>query len=186
MKREFLTGLGVDASVIDQIMAENGKDVEGLKAQLSVQKGLVTDLTGKLNTANEKISEYEKVDVSKLTSERDDYKTKYENALKDKDTAIAGLRYETALDGALAGYKFSSSFAKTGIRNILMEKKLELKDGKFEKFDETMKEIMDANKDAFVVEGTKPQFSTSVQNRSTNVSDSEYLANKYKDNPWYK
>ena len=42
MKREFLTGLGVDASVIDQIMAENGKDVEGLKAQLSVQKGLAS------------------------------------------------------------------------------------------------------------------------------------------------
>ena len=52
MKREFLTGLGIEANVVDQIMTENGKDIEGLKAQLGVQKGLVTDLTGQLNTAN--------------------------------------------------------------------------------------------------------------------------------------
>lgn len=28
MKREFLEGLKLEASVIDQIMAENGKDIE--------------------------------------------------------------------------------------------------------------------------------------------------------------
>ena len=32
MKREFLKELGLDAEVIDKIMAENGKDIEAHKA----------------------------------------------------------------------------------------------------------------------------------------------------------
>lgn len=33
MKTEFLKGLGLEQSVIDQIMAENGRDVEAEKAK---------------------------------------------------------------------------------------------------------------------------------------------------------
>jgi len=35
MKRDFLEGLGVEAEVIDKIMKENGKDIEGAKAKFS-------------------------------------------------------------------------------------------------------------------------------------------------------
>ena len=86
MKREFLTGLGIEANVVDQIMTENGKDIEGLKAQLGVQKGLVTDLTGQLNTANGELKKLKGVDIDALTRERDTYKTQYEQALKDKQS----------------------------------------------------------------------------------------------------
>ena len=74
MKREFLTGLGLEANVVDQIMTENGKDIEGLKAQLGVQKGLVTDLTGQLNTANGELKKLQGVDIDALARERDTYK----------------------------------------------------------------------------------------------------------------
>lgn len=188
MKREFLTGLGIDAGLIDQVMTENGKDIEGLKAQLGVQKGLVSDLTSQLTTASDKISQFEKVDVDKITSERDTYKTQYEQALKDKDSAVAQVKYDSALDSALQGYKFTSNFARDGVRSMLIEKKLELKDGVFEKFDETMNGIMESAKDAFVVEDTKPkpQFSTSVRSSSDNLSEKEYLDQQYKNNPYYK
>ena len=33
MKREFLKELGIEDEVIDKIMDENGKDIEGLKSQ---------------------------------------------------------------------------------------------------------------------------------------------------------
>ena len=189
MKREFLTGLGLEANVVDQIMTENGKDIEGLKAQLGVQKGLVTDLTGQLNTANGELTKLKGVDVDALTRERDTYKTKYEQALKDKDTAVAQVKYDSALDSYLGKYQFSSSFAKDGIRAALADKKLKLSDkGEFEGIDEAMKELQESHKDAFVnsEDKPKPQFSSSIRSKSDNLSDSEYLQNKYKNNPYFK
>jgi hypothetical protein len=188
MKREFLIGLGIDATLVDQIMVENGKDIEGLKAQLGIQKGLVSDLTGKLNTANSSLEEFKKVDVTALTSERDSYKTKYEQALKDNDSNIANLKKDFALDGVLNSYKFTSDFARTGIKNLINEKNLEFKDGKFTDIDKTMKELQEAHKDAFIPEGivTKPSFTSSIQTKNDNLTAGEFVNAKYADNPWVK
>ena len=189
MKREFLTGLGIEANVVDQIMTENGKDIEGLKAQLGVQKGLVTDLTGQLNTANGELKKLQGVDIDALTRERDTYKNQYEQALKDKDKAVAQVKYDSALDSYLGKYQFSSSFAKDGIRAALADKKLKLSDkGEFEGIDEAMKELQESYKDAFVSSENKPkpQFSSSIRSKSDTLSDSEYLQSKYKNNPYFK
>ena len=189
MKREFLTGLGLDASVVDQIMTENGKDIEGYKAQLNVQKGLVSDLTSQLNTAQTKVTEYEKVDVQALTKERDNYKSQYEQALKDKETAVAQVKYDSALDNELSKYKFTSSFAKQGIRAELANKKLVLRDGVFEGLDDAMKSLQESHKDAFAqADNTikKPQFTSHVQGATNTQTSDEYFASKYKDNPWAK
>lgn len=190
MKREFLTGLGLEANVVDQIMTENGKDIEGLKAQLGVQKGLVSDLTGQLNSANGELEKLKGVDVDAITKERDTYKSQYEQALKDKDTAIAQVKYDSALDSYLGKYQFSSSFAKDGIRSALSEKKLKLSDkGEFEGIDDAMKELQENHKDAFVSgvdNKPKPQFSSGISGASGSMTNDEYLQSKYKDNPWMK
>lgn len=188
MKREFLVGLGIDTGVIDQIMTENGKDIEGLKATVGVHKNLVTELTTKLQNAESKVTELSKVDISALTNERDSYKTQYEQALKDKDTAVAKVQYDSVLDNSLNGYKFTSSFARDGIRSKLSEAGLKIKDGKLDGFEDSMKKLMEENKDAFVIEDNKPkpQFTSSVQNASSNMSESEYLDKQYANNPYYK
>ena len=36
MKREFLEGLGLEKEVIDKIMAENGTDIERIKAESEI------------------------------------------------------------------------------------------------------------------------------------------------------
>lgn len=192
MKREFLTGLGLEANVVDQIMTENGKDIEGLKAQLGIQKGLVSDLTGQLNTANGELTKLKEVDVDAITKERDTYKSQYEQALKDKDTAVAQVKYDSALDSYLGKYQFSSSFAKDGIRSALADKKLKLSDkGEFEGIEDAMKELQETYKDAFISSGVsadkpKPQFSSQINGVSSGMTNDEYLQSKYKDNPWMK
>lgn len=192
MKREFLTGLGLEAGVVDQIMTENGKDIEGLKLQLGVQKGLVSDLNGQLTTAQNTIKKYEGVDVDAITKERDTYKSQYEQALKDKDTAVAQVKYDSALDSYLSKYQFSSSFAKDGIRSALADKKLKLSDkGEFEGIEDAMKELQETHKDAFTSSGVgadkpKPQFSSQINGASSGMTNDEYLQSKYKDNPWMK
>jgi uncharacterized coiled-coil DUF342 family protein len=52
MKTEFLKNLGItEQSVIDQIMAENGRDVDKVRTELNTAKQQVTELQGKLTTA---------------------------------------------------------------------------------------------------------------------------------------
>lgn len=192
MKREFLTGLSLDASVVDQIMTENGKDIEGLKAQIGIHKSLVSDLTGKLNSTNDELGKLKGVDIDAITKERDSYKTQYEQALKSKDEAVAQVKYDSALDSYLSKFKFSSSFAKDGIRSTLSDKKLKLSDnGEFDGIADVIKELQETHKDAFVSSGvgtekTKPQFSSQINGTSSGMTNDEYLQSKYKDNPWIK
>jgi len=73
MKTEFLKGLGIEEDVIAKIMAENGKDIEKEKAK-------VTELNGKLEMANKKVSEYETTieDLKKSAEGNEDFKKKFE------------------------------------------------------------------------------------------------------------
>jgi len=73
MKTEFLKGLGIEEDVIAKIMSENGKDIEKEKAK-------VTELNGKLEMANKKVSEYETTieDLKKSAEGNEDFKKKFE------------------------------------------------------------------------------------------------------------
>jgi len=73
MKTEFLKGLGIEEDVIAKIMAENGKDIEKEKVK-------VTELNGKLEMANKKVSEYETTieDLKKSAEGNEDFKKKFE------------------------------------------------------------------------------------------------------------
>jgi hypothetical protein len=100
MKREFLTGLtlpdGVklDKATIDAIMAENGNDINALKAEHASAIQTVEQerdyYRTQLETAQTSLKGFEGVDVeqlktkiSELTSEIDASKTKYEAEIAD-------------------------------------------------------------------------------------------------------
>ena len=190
MKRDWLKSIlpDADSSIIDQIMTENGKDIESHKAQLNIKGGLVNDLTAKLEDANNKLAEFSKVDIDALTSERDSYKTQYEQALKDKDTAVESVRREVALDNILAGQKFTSEFARDGIKSLILEKNLKFTDGKFEGIDDLMNSLHEQHSDAFVpdVRIRRPVVTSSIQGNSQLSLDAAYAANRFKNNPFYK
>ena len=61
MKSEFLKNLGItEQSVIDQIMAENGRDVEKVRTDLNAARQQVTDLqkkVGDTDTLNQQIAQ---------------------------------------------------------------------------------------------------------------------------------
>lgn len=189
MKREFLTGLGLDATVVDQIMAENGKDIESLKAEVKVKDATLKDLTQKNLGYESKIKEFEALDVAKITQERDSYKTQYEAAVKDKDSAIESIKKDFALDNALSKYQFTSDFAKQGIKAKIAEKGLKFKDGSFEGLEEEIKTLQEAHKDAFKdteSSHNRPTFTSSIGQQNQEMTSEEFLRNKYANNPWFK
>ena len=52
MKREFLKGLGIEDSIVDQIMAENGKDINNAKASAEAQINVYKEETEKHKQSN--------------------------------------------------------------------------------------------------------------------------------------
>lgn len=100
MKTEFLKGLGIDDETIAKIMAENGKDIEKEKAK-------ATDLSGKLEEANKKVSDYETTiaDLKKSAEGNEDFKKKFEELeqkIADEKAAAEQKAKEEAAEAALA------------------------------------------------------------------------------------
>lgn len=99
MKRSFLTSLGLEKEIIDQIMKEYGIAVEALKART---KETEDELRGQLQTA-----------LAQNTPEQDEFKAKYEAELaahestrneytaeKEETETLALLRKALAAEGA--------------------------------------------------------------------------------------
>lgn len=148
MKRSFLRELGIDAEVIDKIMAENGKDIEKYKSEIEDYVSEIKELKSKnvdmdkaiADAVKEKEAEFE----SKL-AEKDKVIKETEDKVKDFDKiseelngikqANADREYTEAINNFFTESKvdFTSNFAKEAILNKFKEKKFELKEGKFGK-----------------------------------------------------
>lgn len=82
MKTDFLKELGLEKDVIDKIMAENGKDIEGYKAQVSQLETEKANLTQQLGDANTQIEGFRSLDVEGIKAAADEYKAKFEASEK--------------------------------------------------------------------------------------------------------
>lgn len=130
MNREFLKELGLEKEVIDQIMAENGKDIQAEKAKFSdydtlkgeneSYKKQVDDLNQSIEVQKTSLNDYQSK-IATLEATNKDYER---NSLKTKIALENGLPYEFAsrLQGddetaikkdaeALAGYVSTSASA---------------------------------------------------------------------------
>lgn len=82
--REFLKGLELDSETTDTIMAEYGKNVQGLKEE---RDSLKEQLKGFENSDST---------IKSLTTERDDYKNKYEEELGKRTSLENGIKVKDA------------------------------------------------------------------------------------------
>lgn len=151
MKREFITNLlpDIDKTVLDQIMDEHGKDIEG-------QKNLVASLTterdtlkNQLGEANEAIKGFEKLDVDGIKAKAEEWETKYNTdtqALKDQ---LAAKEYEHSVNSAVSGLKFSSESARKAFVADLTAKKLPVQDGKLLGMEDFVKAYKETDPNAF-------------------------------------
>ena len=118
MKRETLKALGLEDAVIDQIMAENGKDIEKHKGEATTALATATQLTTQLTDANKAIEGFKAMDVEGIKKAADDWKAKAEKADADRAAEIATLQFNHALDGALSGAKAKNVKAVKALLNM--------------------------------------------------------------------
>ena len=108
MKKEFLNNLGItEQSVIDQIMAENGRDVEKVRTDLNTAKQQVSDLQSQLDTANGKITELEsKVgDTANLSEQITQLKADKSNLENELNTKVSEIKKTYAIENGVRDAK---------------------------------------------------------------------------------
>lgn len=108
MKSEFLKNLGItEQSVIDQIMAENGRDVEKAKGDLATVKQQVTDLQGQLTAKDNEIttltSKAQRVET--LEQENAQLKTDKTNLTNDLNTKVSEIKKTYAIESGVRDAK---------------------------------------------------------------------------------
>lgn len=105
MKTDFLKELGLEKDVIDKIMAENGKDIESYKNQVSTLTTEKSTLATQLSDANKQIEAFKDLDVDSIKATADDYKAKFEAAEAKAKADMEKLQFDYALTAALSGAK---------------------------------------------------------------------------------
>ena len=108
MKTEFLKNLGItEQSIIDQIMAENGRDVNAAKADLNNYKQQVTDLQGQITAKDNEIATLTtKVgEVETLRTENAQLKTDKTNLTNELNTKVSEIKMDYAIENGIRDYK---------------------------------------------------------------------------------
>lgn len=87
MQRKFLEELGLEKEVIDKIMDENGKDIEGEKSKLTTKEKELELVNNQLTEANKAIKSYKDMNIDDIKKSADDWAEKYKSLeVELKDT----------------------------------------------------------------------------------------------------
>ena len=105
MKREYLKELGIEEEVINNIMAENGKDVEKAKTELITKETELKTLQGQLEQANTQIESFKGLDIEGIKKASDDYKKQYEDTKTKAEKDIADIKFNHDLESMARDYK---------------------------------------------------------------------------------
>lgn len=142
MKTAFLKGLGLEKEVIDEIMAENGRDVEAEKTKAK-------DLQTQLDTANNTIKERDKqLETLKNSPDNPEELKKQIQLLQDDNKAakeahekeMKDLKVANALEKALTEAKAKNSKAVQALLELGDDVELN-EDGTIKGLDEKIKAL---------------------------------------------
>lgn len=118
MKREFLEGLGIEKENIDKIMAENGKDIEGVKANLSTKETELATTKKLLEDADDKIASFKNLNIDEIKAEAEKHKLEAEETKLKADEDIAKLEFEHELESAIRDSKARNITAVKALLDI--------------------------------------------------------------------
>lgn len=168
MKTEFLKSLGIeDQSVIDKIMAENGKDInaakktaEGFASQIEDLKNQISERDGQLKDLKESAKDNATLtaQIEKLQSDNKEAKAAYENK-------IADMQKTYAIESAVRDAKAKNVKA---VMALLDSEKIVYKDGEITGLNEQIKSLTEGEDTSFLFGETKPTVAGATPNDNPN------------------
>nr|DAI73512.1 MAG TPA: minor structural protein [Caudoviricetes sp.] len=149
MKRKFLEELGLTKEQIDNVMAENGKDIEAEKEKAATTTAELEDVKNQLKEANSTITDLKKnnADNEALQTKVKEYEDTIKNQKADYEAKVRNLTLDSAIEKALI-----NANAKHGdllSSKIDREKLVIGDDGKVTGLDEQIKGLKENYKDLF-------------------------------------
>jgi hypothetical protein len=99
MQRKFLEDLGLEKSVVDKILNENGADIEKAKSRLETERD---NYKSQLETAQTALKKFEGVNVDELKGEIEKLNGDLATKETEYQTRIADMEFNSVLDGAIS------------------------------------------------------------------------------------
>lgn len=118
MKREDLKKLELADDVIDKIMVLHGADEQAHQTKVGTLETENAGFKKQITEANTAIEGFKKLDVDGIKKAADEWKAKAEAAQAEAEKQIAGLKFDHALDAALAAAKVKNIKAARALLNL--------------------------------------------------------------------
>ena len=159
MKTEDLIALGISQEVADKIFAMHGAELNKHKSAVDASKTEVDGFKKQLEDANKAIEGFKKLDVDGIKKAADEWKTKYEQVQQESAKALQTIKYDHALDGALAAAKVKNSKAIKALLNADALKFNEA-DGSIVGLDDQLKKVKESDSYLFLDDNPPPKIVT--------------------------
>lgn len=157
MKREFLKGLGLEDTVIDQIMDENGKDINKANEKVKTLETEVNNTKELLTNANKEIDSYKSMDIEAIK------KSAFETAEKDYQAKISEMEYNNKLDKYVNTLNLKNDIYKKEVISRIKEKELKFDGDTLLGGEELVKGFKEQYSEAFTDTKAKPSFADTTQ-----------------------
>lgn len=154
---EILKANGVEASedqlkTITKAVAENYKTINEHDKKVGKLEAERDNLKEQLNTANETLKDFERVDADGMKATIEDYKTKLKEAEEKYKQELYERDFSDTLATKIEGYKFSSEYAKSAVIAEIKAAGLKMVDGKIIGLNDMIETIKAKDASAFVDE----------------------------------
>lgn len=181
MKREFLKGLGLEDTVIDQIMDENGKDINKANEKVKTLEAEVNNTKELLTNANKEIDSYKSMDIEAIKKSAEDYKTKYETAENDYKAKIAEMELNNKLEKYVDGLNLKNDIYKKEVISRIKEKELKFDGDTLLGGEELVKGFKEQYAEAFNDTKPKPTFADSTPGSNATITKEAFNKMSYKE-----
>lgn len=153
MKRDFLKSLELSDEVIDKIMAENGNDINNLKAKQTELESQINDYKAQVSERDKQLEELKKSvgDSESLKEQISKLQEDNKQATKDYEAKIKQMSIDSAVTLALTNAKAKNPKA---VRALLDLSNAELDGETIKGLDKQIEAIKTS--DAYLFDGVKP------------------------------
>ncbi|MFR1598899.1 MAG: hypothetical protein ACLSUR_13880, partial [Coprobacillus cateniformis] len=115
MKREFLKNLGLTDEQVNQIMTENGNDIEKYRKEVESKTKELETLNTKyesaqnsLNDANKQIKSYKDMDIEGIKNSAAEWEKKYKDETAELNNKLTQQERDFATNSYFVGMNFTS------------------------------------------------------------------------------
>lgn len=154
MRTEDLKVQGLTEEQINFVMAENGKDVNAVRAKLTTAETERDTYKKQAEDAQVEIKSYKDMDIEGIKTKAADWEKKYNDDTKALQDKLDAQVYGAALDKFVDGYQFTSELAKKAVVTELKEKGFKLDGSTLLGAKDFMEELKTNNPTAFAEEDT--------------------------------